>query len=79
MMVATQSRAELHVHLEGAVSHAALKALDPALTDDEISRELSYADFDGFIRAFVWVNRKLRTPADYEARRCWSKNLRQAR
>ena len=64
-MLATLRRAELHVHLEGAVSRSALKQLDPLLTDSEISRELSYSDFDGFIRAFVWVNRKLRTPADY--------------
>jgi aminodeoxyfutalosine deaminase len=65
MMNQTLRRAELHVHLEGSVSVEALKEMDPSLTDQEIARELSYSDFGGFIRAFVWVNRKLRTPADY--------------
>lgn len=65
VMIAKLRRAELHLHLEGSVSPAALKELEPSLTDEEIARELSYTDFEGFIRAFVWVNRKLRTPADY--------------
>ncbi|MFM2124502.1 MAG: hypothetical protein RL328_953 [Acidobacteriota bacterium] len=65
VMISKPRRAELHVHLEGSVSPAALKELDPGLTDADISRELTCSDFEGFIRAFVWVNRKLRTPADY--------------
>jgi adenosine deaminase/aminodeoxyfutalosine deaminase len=64
-MVPALRRAELHLHLEGSVAPQTLKELDSALTDEEIARELAYSDFDGFIRAYVWVNRKLRTPADY--------------
>ncbi|MEO8097855.1 MAG: adenosine deaminase [Acidobacteriota bacterium] len=68
-------RAELHVHLEGSVAPETLKELEVSLTDEEILRELYYSDFDGFIRSYVWVNRKLRGPADYAliARRLFEK------
>jgi len=58
-------RSELHLHLEGAVEPQTLKELDPALTDHEIRAALTYSDFGGFIQSYVWVNRKLRGPADY--------------
>jgi adenosine deaminase/aminodeoxyfutalosine deaminase len=59
------ARAELHLHLEGAVERETLRELDPTLTEDELSSALSYRDFAGFIHSYVWVNRKLRGPADY--------------
>ena len=42
-----------------------MQELDPALTYDELRAALTYSDFAGFIQSYVWVNRKLRGPADY--------------
>ena len=56
---------ELHLHLEGAIRPETLREIDPTLKVEEIAREMSYTDFGGFIRSFVWVNRKLRSPGDY--------------
>jgi aminodeoxyfutalosine deaminase len=59
------STAELHVHLEGAVEAETLLAIDPSLTLAEIAAETTYSDFAGFLKSFVWVNKKLNTPEDY--------------
>jgi aminodeoxyfutalosine deaminase len=56
---------ELHLHLEGAIQPETLREIDSTLTLEEIARETSYTDFAGFIRSYVWVNRRLRSPEDY--------------
>jgi adenosine deaminase/aminodeoxyfutalosine deaminase len=57
--------AELHVHLEGSVEPESLLELDPSLTHEEIHAMTSYADFDGFLQSYIWVNRRLTSPEDY--------------
>ncbi len=57
--------AELHVHLEGAIGVEALLEIDPALTCEEVVANTTFNDFAGFLRAFVWVTRKLRSPEHY--------------
>jgi len=57
--------AELHLHLDGSVEPETLLEIDPSLTREEISAQTSYSDFAGFLKSFVWVNKRLRTPSDY--------------
>jgi aminodeoxyfutalosine deaminase len=57
--------AELHLHLEGSVEPETLLEIDPSLTPEEITANTTYSDFTGFLKSFVWVNKRLRTPADY--------------
>jgi len=63
--VADLPKAELHVHLEGAVEPELLRELAPGLTAEEINARYRYVDFAGFIESFKWVTSFLRTPADY--------------
>ncbi len=60
-----EKRGELHLHLEGAIEPATLKELDPSVNDAELRAALTYSDFAGFIQSYIWVNQRLRGPADY--------------
>jgi len=42
-----------------------LLEIDPALTREEIAAHTAYTDFAGFLKSFVWVNQRLRTPDHY--------------
>jgi adenosine deaminase len=62
-------KAELHLHLEGAMQPATVAALTArhgaATTEAEVRRRYNYSDFLGFLDAFKWVTSYLRDPADY--------------
>ena len=62
-------KAELHLHLEGAIQPATVCVLTArhgvTTTEDEVRRRYNYSDFLGFLDAFKWVTSFLRDPADY--------------
>lgn len=64
-MLSGLPKAELHVHLEGAISPEALMEIDPSITLEDIQANTAFDTFEGFLRAYIWVNRKLRTPEHY--------------
>ncbi len=58
-------KASLHLHLEGSVEPDTIRELQPSLGAEEIAAGTSFSDFSGFLKAYVWVNKLLRTPDDY--------------
>jgi adenosine deaminase/aminodeoxyfutalosine deaminase len=64
-MLNAMKKAELHVHLEGSIEPAALMEINPSLTHEEIAANTAFSTFDGFLKAYIWVGRKLLTPEHY--------------
>ncbi|RPI18382.1 MAG: adenosine deaminase [Acidobacteriales bacterium] len=58
-------KAELHLHLEGAIEPETLHELAPDLSPAEIEEHYRYDDFQGFLKNYEWVARRLNTPEDF--------------
>jgi len=63
-------KAELHLHLEGAIDAATLVELREShgerVTIAEVDSLYGFQDFPGFLQAFKNITEHLRAPADYE-------------
>ncbi len=66
-------KAELHIHLEGAIQPATVLTLAqrnkislPIKTEEELRQRFIYRNFDHFIETFVMVTQCLKTREDYE-------------
>src|SRR5580658_1965755 len=83
IQLAALPKAELHLHLEGAIAPATVQELAAShavsLSTLEIQSQYIYTDFQGFLDAFKWVTSFLRVPSDYAliARRLAEELLRQ--
>jgi aminodeoxyfutalosine deaminase len=58
-------KAELHVHLEGAIQPETMHELDPETPLEELRGIYRYADFEGFLKAFAAVSKRLSGPDAY--------------
>lgn len=58
-------KAELHLHLEGAVHPDTMRELAPDMTAEEIRLLYHCSDFASFLQCFKRINERLRTPEDY--------------
>ncbi len=67
--IKASAKAELHIHLEGSIRPAVVRALalrsGVELSSEEVQRRYSYKNFAEFIETFKWVTSYLRTPKDF--------------
>src|SRR6267143_3378261 len=69
--IASLPKAELHLHLEGAIDPATLLEIQHShglktATLSDAEKLYQYSDFTGFLMAFKAITSHLQTPADYE-------------
>ncbi len=68
-LLAALPKAELHLHLEGAIEPSTVVELAArqgvSLSQAEAATHYAYRDFAGFLDSFKWVSSFLRSPADY--------------
>ena len=62
-------KAELHLHLEGAIQPATALALmaryDVRATEQEVRQRYAFRNFPEFLETFKWLTSFLREPQDY--------------
>jgi len=67
--IASAPKAELHLHLEGAIQPSTVCALTARhglrLTEAEVRARYAYRNFTEFIEAFKWVTSYVRDPEDF--------------
>jgi len=67
--IALLPKAELHLHMEGAIAPATVVALaaryGDTATEAEVAARYATRDFSAFIEAYKWVTSYLRAPQDY--------------
>ena len=67
--LATITKAELHLHLEGSIQPRTMCALTARhgvkVSEEEVRRRYAYQNFTEFLETFKWVTSFLRVPQDY--------------
>src|SRR4029077_8372364 len=67
--IASLPKAELHLHLEGSIQPATVRALTGRhgldVSEEEVRRHYAYRNFAEFLEAFKWVTSYLGEPQDY--------------
>jgi aminodeoxyfutalosine deaminase len=58
-------KAELHLHLEGSVERETLREIDPSLSFEETDALFAYSDFQGFLKAYAGICKRMTRPEHY--------------